>query len=136
MSDLMQSAAEWLGGMFQQHVSRAMVYCRGQERINFLGTLDKPAEIRDETAAGGTMTTDHSDRDIVFPAAAIAALTPAEPQDGDKIEIALVGTHVEVYEVLPPPGSKSWRRCDALGKYLRVHTKKCEDLPLGHIVVP
>jgi hypothetical protein len=119
MPDVLQTAAEWLGDMFQAHASETITYCRGSTRLEFDATCDKPRELREKAKgnAEGFADVMHSDRDFTFPIEEMASLS--QPQNGDRIERATG----EIFEVLPIAEEKAWRKCDALGKYVRVHCK-------------
>lgn len=100
----------------------AIQYRRGQTTAAFTGVVGRSVFDRHEASG---LVTELETRDYLFPAARLQALTPAEPQPGDRITDA-----GEIYEVMPPgPGMPAWRYRDASRSHLRVHTKRIGSVP-------
>jgi len=129
MADLLEQAAGWLDGMRAQHLSRRVVYSRGDDSVEVAATIGRTVfEIDDGSGA----VVQWESRDFLIAAADLAmGGSPVEPQPGDRIWETAGGPStssgqekVLVYEVMAPGKEPCWRWSDPYRTTLRVHTKQ------------
>jgi len=124
MADMLQSAAEWLGRMFQQHASQPVVYRYDGQAIEVTATIGRT--VHEVTDAYG-ITAQVETRDYLIPAEQLEIT----PQAGNQIRETLAD-RVEVYEVMHPvAGKEPWRWSDPHRIMRRIHTSHVATEPLS-----
>jgi len=118
--DLVGWAADWLNGMRSAHLSRPVVYCRGDDSVEIAATPGStPYQVNDSFGAIiEAVATDF----IVSADALVLGGQQITPQPGDRIRMP-DGDKVLVYEVMDL-GKDGYRQ--ARGKSLRIHTKQVD----------
>ena len=120
MTDMLKSASDWLGSMFQSHASRSVVYTRGAVTATVTATVGRT--VHEVINSLGMMVATES-RDFIV---AASQVTQGEPEAGDRITDTQSGTDY-VFEVMPfGKESKCFRYCDADHTYMRIHTKEVD----------
>ena len=121
MADLLEQAAGWLDGMRAQHLSRRVVYSRGDDSVEVAATIGRTVfEIDDGSGA----VVQWESRDFLIAAVdLVLAGEVVEPLPGDRIRETQDGK-VYVYEVMAPGKEPCWRYSDPYRRTLRVHTKQ------------
>jgi len=124
MADLLKSASDWLGRMFQEHASRSVIYSRDSAAVAVVATVGRT--VHEVTNNLGIMVASES-RDFIVPANQIVLTTgQTEPQGGDRITDWQNSTE-HIYEVMPfGKDSKCFRYCDADHEMVRIHTKEVD----------
>lgn len=124
MTDLLKTASDWLGSMFQTHASRSVTYTRGDNTASISATVGRT--VHEVMNSLGIMIATES-RDFMFPTSdLVLGSVQSEPQAGDRIS-DVQGTTTFVYEVMPfGKDSRCFRYCDADHTTLRVHTKEVD----------
>jgi hypothetical protein len=124
MTDMLKSASDWLGSMFQSHASRSVAYARNANSVTVTATVGKTVH---EVLNNLGLTVATESRDFIIPASQIVPTgTVTEPEAGDRITDTQSGTDY-VYEVMPfGKKSKCFRYCDADHTTLRIHTKEVD----------
>lgn len=121
MADFLKDGMTWLAGQLKQHVSQTATYYRRGIGSNpnvqvTLGESEFPVEASDG------LTTEQRSQDFLITAADLTlSAVQIEPEPGDQIEIAGLGT----FEVEAPGGAEpAWRWSDPNHIMLRVHTRE------------
>ena len=120
MGDLLEQAANWLGGMRKQFLSRQVTYCRGSDCVMLAATIGKSDFER--TDAYGVVQTDQSRDFLVAAVDMVLGGATVTPQPGDRIK-EVAGGRVLAYEVMAPGGEDCWRYSDPFRQTVRIHTK-------------
>lgn len=120
MGDLFRDGAVWMAAQFQAHLSRSVVYSRGEDSVTFNATIGQTdREKADDFGRLVKATT----RDYIFlTASLVLASAQTLPEPGDQIRETLDGA-VRVFELLSVTGSAVWRYADQYGILLRVNTR-------------
>ena len=123
MADLLEQAAGWLDGMRAQHLSRRVVYSRGDDSVEVAATIGRTVfEIDDGSGA----VVQWESRDFLITAGdLVLGGEVVEPEPGDKIREEQ-DSKVHVYEVMAPGKERCWRYSDPYRRTLRVHTKQVD----------
>jgi hypothetical protein len=102
---------------------RATVYRRGETTLDAVTAV--PSEARTQIIDPVSRTqVEVQVRDYLIAADQLAALTPAEPAEGDQVEDTDLQGVTRVYEVLSPGGDEpAWRWADPDHRHVRLHTK-------------
>ncbi len=130
MTDILRTASDWLGRMFQQHASRSVIYSRDSDAVEIKASVGRTIA---EVTTNLGISIEIESRDFIFPAdQLVLGDGQVEPQAGDRIT-ELQDSVEYVYEVMPlgktlPVGGESacFRYCDADHSMLRVHTKQVD----------
>ena len=126
MSDLLETASNWLEEKRTQHASRVVTYARGEQSVEVAATVGKTTFEVDD---GYGVLVRHESRDfLVLAADLVLDAEQVLPNRGDRIR-ETQGSMVYVYEVLAPGKEPCWRYSDPYRKTLRIHTKQIEVLP-------
>ena len=120
MTDMLDSAAEWLDDQRVRHLSRAVTYVRGESSVEVLAAVGHTVfEVDDGTG----VLEQYESRDFIVSASDLVidgvAITPAR---GDRIREEQAGT-VYVYEVMAPGRFPHAKFSDRSRRTLRIHTK-------------
>ncbi len=122
MSDLLETAAQWLAEKLKAHASRPVVYRRGADEVTVEAIVGRTLLKLDDGYGGVRM--EWTDRDFLIAAEdLILGGQRTLPQRGDQIREPQDGKIV-VYEVLAPGSEPEWRWSDPHRKLLRIHTKQ------------
>ena len=120
MTDLLEQGAAWLDDQRVKHMSRAVVYCRGDDSAEVQATIGRTVfEIDNGT---GVLEKTESRDFLVSTAELTLAGEETLPLRGDRIR-ETDAAQVFVYEVMAPGREPHWRYCDPYRKTLRIHTK-------------
>lgn len=120
MADLLARGAAWLAEQRGRHLTRAVVYVRGDAEIALRATVGR-TEYEEADAMGALRRLES--RDYLLDAASLrVADVPFLPRVGDRIRETLDGRRCE-YEVLSPAGAPPWRYIGPDRRTLRVHTR-------------
>lgn len=119
-TDMLAWGSNWLEEERDEHLTRTVVYVRGEDSVSIAATFGRVA-YRVEGNYG--ILERHEVRDYLVLAADLV-LDGAEvlPQPGDRIR-ETVGDTVHVYEVMPIGGEPCWRYSDDFRQTLRIHSK-------------
>ena len=119
MVDLLEQAADWLDGQRVAHLSKPVMYRRGEESLEVAATVGRTVfEIDDGYGAIERFES----RDFLIAAAELSVNgQPFEPATGDLIA-ETVGQQTLVYEVLAPGKEPCWRYSDPQRRMMRIHT--------------
>ena len=119
MADLMQTGVEWLQSQLTASASQSITYARtGQTSLTITATIGR-AFFRTNGPTNGPAVS-RSDVDfIIDPTDLDFGSGQVIPQRGDQIT-----WNGETYEARAPQGEPLWRRVDAYGSLIRVHTLK------------
>jgi len=121
MTDLLAWGIAWLDRRRKQHLSREVIYQRGDLTVLVHATIG-----RTEFEVSGTdgVQTAYTDRDYLISTADLVLDGEVTlPDAGDQVHETLTAT-IEVYEVL------DWRYSDPHRQMLRVQTKHIASEPL------
>ncbi len=129
-ADVLKTASDWLGRMFQQHASRSVIYSRGSDSVEITATAGRTVH---EVSTNLGVSVEIESRDYIFPISQLVLGDgQTEPQAGDRITELQDATEY-VYEVMPlgkalPAIGESacYRYCDADHTTIRVHTKQVD----------
>ena len=117
MSDILQSAVEYLDEVRKEYLSQTIVYARGATSVSIVATPMQQEFAIDNV--DGTVTTLVSTTWIVS-VADLGALAP--PRRGDQVRWNKTGT-THVYEVMGPGGAPVYEDADPYRQAYKVHTK-------------
>lgn len=119
MTDAMEAMARNLPSV----AGGTIIYARGDDVVELSATFGR-SEF--SVTSGDSERVEFTDRDFIFEAETlILGGTLATPERGDRVTVidaARVAN--EVFEVLAPGGAQVYRRCDADGRMIRVHSKR------------
>ena len=123
MTDILESAGDWLARKMKVHASRPVTYRRGQSSVSLQATIGRTEfEI---TGEFGVVEKAES-RDFLIQAADLSLDGVAtQPKRGDQIH-ETQGNTTFIYEVMAPGKEPHWRYSDQYRKVLRVHTKQID----------
>jgi len=115
MSDLLETASSWLGGVLATHASQTGSYSR--RATTLAGVTFTVAETRWE-AGGESLVVDWQGIDCIITIDSTSALLAAFgiPQRGDRLTWGS-----EVYEIRAPEGMPPWRYSDRYDQRIRAH---------------
>jgi len=126
VADLLENASAWLDGMRKAHLSRTVVYQRGDESVEVLATVGRTVF---ETADAYGVVEHSESRDFLILAADLMLDGQAVlPQRGDRIRETQDG-RTYVLEVMAPGKEPEWRWSDGYRQTLRIHTKQVATEP-------
>jgi hypothetical protein len=119
--DLLEQGARTLQTARHEHMSRDMVYVRGEERITISVTRGRSSR---EVLEEDVIRLDTEAQEMILRAEdLVLGGSPTTPTTGDRIEDDHDGT-LHIYEVRPPSQSEpAWRWTDAHKLDLRVFVK-------------
>ena len=120
MSDQLAAGAAWLSDRLQASASETITYTRGAQSATFAATLG--SSLLKTQDAGGRLKIERTDRDFVFPTAALAAFTPPLPVRGDTIDVTVNGV-AQRFAAWAPGNEPHYRHPDPTRLMLRVHGK-------------
>jgi len=122
MTDLLEHSAAWLDDQRQRHLTRTVVYQRGQNTVELQATVGQTV-FRIDDGYGGSVR--FVQRDYLIRAEdLVLAGDEILPQRGDRIRETKDGK-VFVYEVMGPGGGEpDWRYSGPNRSTLRIHTKQ------------
>jgi hypothetical protein len=121
MPDLLQRSSEWLEAMRVRHVSRPVLFKRGEDRVAVFATIGKTVFQIDE---GTGIATQFESRDFLISAVELVIGGKIVlPERGDRIEEMQEEKTFE-YEVLAPGKEPCFRYSDLYRNTLRIHTKQ------------
>lgn len=120
MADLLEQAATWLNGQRHEHMTRAVVYQRGDNQVELSATIGR-TEFEQVDEYGVVHKVESRDYLICTTDLVLASL-PTLPKAGDRIR-ETDGQQTFVYEVMAPGGEPPFRYSDPYRKALRIHTK-------------
>lgn len=124
MADLLADSLTWLGGKRKAHLTRSVVYRRGQDSIPIQASKGTTPQEGNEVE-GFAINAEFTDW-IITAADLVLQDEQVEPETGDRIE-ETVGNQVFVYEVRPPfPNQPPFRYCDPNRTDMRIHTKEAD----------
>lgn len=110
MADLLAQGAAWLEAQRTKHLTREVIYVRGNDQVMVLATIGRT---RFETDDGTAVRVEYTDRDFLIVAAdLVLAGQPTDPERGD-----LIRDDGREFEVL------DWRHSDPYRLTLRITTK-------------
>lgn len=119
MADVLREGAKWLTGQMQDHASGTAVYCRSTEEPIEIAVTRGETAFRTQDLSGMSILI--RSIDFLFAAADLDfGHGPAEPRDGDTIEIE--GRRYVVRQAVS--GEAAWRYSGPHGDRLRVHTRE------------
>jgi len=120
VGDLLTRGSELIDRMRRAHLSRTVVYRRGDDSAEVAATVGSTAfERADEY---GVMHRIESRDFLIAAADLVLAGTATLPKPGDRIT-ETSDTTVHEYEVMAPGGEPAWRYSDPQRLTLRIHTK-------------
>ena len=128
MTDLLEQAATWLDDQRVQHMSRTVVYCRGDDSVAVQATIG--TTIFEVDNGAGVLEKTESRDFLISTAELVLAGEETLPLRGDRIQ-ETNGTQVFVYEVMAPGREPHWRYSDPYRKTLRIHTKHVDTEAAG-----
>jgi len=121
VADLLEQASAWLDGKRKAHLSRPVMYCRGEQSVEVRATIGRTVF---ETADAYGVVEHSESRDFLILAADLVLDGQAVlPERGDRIRETQDGK-VYVYEVMAPGKEPEWRWSDGYRRTLRIHTKQ------------
>ena len=125
MSDMLGNAVAWLDGARRIHLSRPVLYARGDDSVEVQAGIGQTT-FRLDDGTGAMIRT--VQRDFLISAAdLILADETVLPQRYDRITES-VGSTVYTHEVIGPGGGEpDWRWADPYRTTLRVHTKQVDE---------
>lgn len=118
MPDLLEQSAAWLDGQRHQHLSRPVIYRRGNQEVELQATVGQTVfRLNDQYGA----TIRHVSRDYLIRATDLVFdSTTVRPERGD-----LIVEGERIYEVMSPSANEpEWRWSGGFGKTLRIHTQE------------
>lgn len=130
MPDMLGQGSKWLEDQRHKHLSRPVVYQRGEESIELSATVGR-TEFEQVDQSG--MVNKIESRDfLVRRSDLILDGAPSLPKAGDRIR-ETSGNEVFIYEVMSPLGGNEppFRYSDPNRHTLRIHTKHVGTVPGG-----
>jgi len=120
VTDLLQTASDWLEDQRNKHLSRKVTYQRDTSTAEIDATIGRTEF---EVDNGHGVLEHVASRDYLIPAADLVLDgSQTLPQAGDRIR-ETDANQTFVYEVMAPADEPPWRYSDPYRKTLRVHTK-------------
>jgi len=114
MTDLLDTASEWLEDMCETHRGRTVTYARGALTAEVTAVLGRTLfSLLDESG----FATEYESRDYIIPVSALVAF--GDPEAFDTVTDGRV-----TYEVAAPGGEPSWRYTDGYRRTFRIHCKQ------------
>lgn len=120
MGDLLAKGSELIDRTRRAHLSRTVVYRRGDDTVELAATVGSTAF--DRTDEYGVIHRIESRDYLVTAADLVLAGEKVTPKAGDRIT-ETDGSRVHEYEVMAPGGEPAWRSSDPQRMSLRIHTK-------------
>lgn len=122
MGDLLERGSAFLDDQRHAHMSRPVVYQRGDVSAELQATIGR-TEFEQVDEGGAGLIHRIESRDFLIRTADLdLGDGPVLPKAGDRLR-ETVGTSVFVYEVNAPGGQPPWRYSDPYRKAIRIHTK-------------
>lgn len=122
MTDLLETANQWLAAKLKAHASRPVIYRRGTDEVTVQAIVGRTLLKLSDGYGGVRM--EWTDRDFLIAAEdLILGGQKTLPQRGDQIR-ETAGGKTLVYEVLAPGGEPEWRWSDPHRRLVRIHTKQ------------
>ena len=126
MGDLLQSGLDWLEGQRRQHMTRTVVYGRGDLTVTVPATV---GSTRFENDDGYGLVVEQEMRDYIVAASDLVLDGQAvTPEIGDEVREER-GSQTFVYEVMTLGPEPHYRACDPAGNTYRIHTKHVRTEP-------
>lgn len=120
MPDLLRRASCLLADTFAEHAASEVVYSRSAQTSRFGATVGR-TQFQSDDGNGGI--TEWQSVDFIVKAEFLKLDgLPFTPRRGDRITFC-----GSVYEVLAPIDGPAYRKCDAFGYAIRIHTKRIGD---------
>lgn len=122
MPDMLGQGSTWLEDQRHKHLSRPVVYQRGEESIELSATIGRTEF--EQVDQSGLVNKIESRDFLVRRSDLILAGAPSLPKSGDRIREES-GEQVFIYEVMSPLGGNEppFRYSDPNRHTLRIHTK-------------
>ena len=122
MPDMLGQGSTWLEDQRHKHLSRPVVYQRGEESIELAATIGRTEF--EQVDQSGLVNKIESRDFLVRRSDLILAGAPSLPKSGDRIR-EMSGEQVFIYEVMSPLGGNEtpFRYSDPNRHTLRIHTK-------------
>jgi hypothetical protein len=120
MTDLLQRGSDWLEDQRTRHISREVIYQRGNTSVELPATIGRTVF---EQADDHGMIHKLESRDfLVLRTDLVLSGVQTLPQSGDRVRDPDEGA-TQVYEVMAPGNEPPFRYSDPYRKTLRIHTK-------------
>jgi hypothetical protein len=116
MTNILETASQWLSDQQDEHTSSDVVYRRGSLSVELVAGLGRTTF--DATDASGMVINVQSHDFIVSAALIVLDGVQVTPDVGDKIVVSS-----QIYEVMRFGTEQHYRQCDPYGHKLRIHTK-------------
>jgi len=124
MTDLLETASNWLEDQRTKHATRTVTYRRGNDTVQVLASIGRTVfEIDDDY---GVLKKIESRDFLILAADLVLAGVTVIPQRGDEIE-ETQGTVTFTYEVMAPGKEPHFRYSDPYRMTLRIHTKQTDE---------
>ena len=120
MGDLLAKGSELIDRTRRTHLSRTVVYRRGDDTVELAATVGSTAF--DRTDEYGVIHRIELRDYLVTAADLVLGGEAVIPRAGDRIT-ETDGARVHEYEVMAPEGEPAWRYSDPQRMTLRIHTK-------------
>lgn len=125
MTDVLESANQWLLEELRAHASRPVVYRRGADEVTVQAIIGRTLLKLDD--GYGSVRMEWTDRDFLIAAEdLILGGQRVLPKRGDQI-LETQEDKTLVYEVLAPGNEPEWRWSDPYRQLLRIHTKQIRE---------
>lgn len=120
MTNLLETASQWLSGQLDDNASSDVEYRRGSLSVSVVAGKGRTSF--DAVDSGGVVTNVES-RDFIITAETIVLDgIVVLPRVGDRI-VEQNGDELHAYEVIRFGTEQHYRECDPYGHKLRIHTK-------------
>ena len=123
MPDLLRTGSDWLEAQRTEHMTRSVVYERGDSNVEVPATIGRTLFEVDD-GLGVLVRTESRDY-LILAEHLVLDGQPTLPQRGDRVRETEAGQTV-VYEVMAPGKEPPWRYSDPYRKTLRIHTKQVD----------
>lgn len=123
MPDLLQTSSAWLQQQRQRHLTRPVLYVRGEASAQVPATIGQTI-FRLDDGAGATLRVESRDY-LITASELVLAGQRSLPQRGDRVE-ETEGDVTYVYEVTAPGDEPHWRYSDPYRLTLRIHTQQID----------
>jgi hypothetical protein len=126
MNDTFSEAVEMLEDTLREELSEPVVYEGDGDRVELLAVASKPEEMVDVST--GEVHLSHDDLDWMFCSRDLTLSGKiAQPKPGHRIvRLRNRPGDSQIYEVLPDGNRQCYRRMDAAGRLIQVHTKRIQ----------